>query len=209
MISRLYFNLKIPEVLNFMRFLLKVNVQDATAETKFVIFDYEGNRFFKLSASQLYDQNGNSYNTTPELMVQLLVDQELKFQIKIPSYISAYPQTEYTVSRILNDQLTTPSQSQKETEGTFAPGHPSPQSLNSTISNVETQTAATITDVPLPIDVPVKIINVKDNSAKPICLDDESCDDIADDISLVEAKLKIQQKNNKKRKLRVSTSDDE
>ncbi|CAN0881485.1 hypothetical protein LINGRAHAP2_LOCUS14266 [Linum grandiflorum] len=72
--STLYFNLEIPEVLNFMGFLVKVNVQDATVETKFVIFDYEGNIFFKLSASELYDHNGNSHNTTPELMVQLLVD---------------------------------------------------------------------------------------------------------------------------------------
>ena len=91
------------------RFLVKVYVQDATSETKFVIFDYEGNKFFKLSASQLYEQNGKSHNTTPELMMQLLADRELNFKIKLPSYISAYPQTEYTVSRILDEQLTPPS----------------------------------------------------------------------------------------------------
>ncbi|CAN1777367.1 Replication protein A 70 kDa DNA-binding subunit A [Linum perenne] len=143
-----------------LRFRVKLQVIDSTAESELIIFDYEGQRFFNIDADKLYAESGET-RTPPNHLMQL-IDQQMKFQIKLPSYF-CNSVTEYPVHRILEgtiEAVTPPADSPVQEQGELVRGNSSSQSLNSTI---------TATEIPaqlLPINLNLENSNAKKTLGK-------------------------------------------
>ncbi|CAN1164097.1 hypothetical protein LINPERHAP2_LOCUS25388 [Linum perenne] len=137
------------------KFRVKLQVIDSTTEFELIIFDYEGQRFFNIDADKLYTESGET-RTPPNHLMQL-IDQQMKFQIKLPSYF-CNSVTEYPVHRILEgtiEAVTPPADSPVQEQGELVRGNSSSQSLNSTI---------TATEIPaqlLPINLNLENSNAK------------------------------------------------
>ncbi|CAN1823069.1 hypothetical protein LINPERHAP1_LOCUS30220 [Linum perenne] len=159
-----------------------------------IIFDYEGHRFFKTDADNLYAASGETRQTPPNFVMQL-IGQEMKFQIKFPSYLTI-PLTEYPVYRILGVMEAVPPTADAGKEEKYISGSSSSQSPTSSLTVTET-----------PVGVPAGNLNLADTinlggEDSPI---HQAVNVITDDMPPTNAK----EATRKRRKIIIKTSDSE
>ncbi|CAN1181429.1 Replication protein A 70 kDa DNA-binding subunit C [Linum perenne] len=177
-----------------LRFRVRLQVEDNTADSELIIFDYEGQRFFKTDADNLYATSGETRQTPPNFVMQL-IGQEMKFQIKFPSYLTI-PLTEYPVYRILGVMEAVPPTADAGKEEKYISGSSSSQSPTSSLTVTET-----------PVGVPAGNLNLADTinlggEDSPI---HQAVNVITDDMPPTNAK----EATRKRRKIIIQTSDSE
>ncbi|CAI0559008.1 unnamed protein product [Linum tenue] len=96
-----YRNLDIPAVKAFAtRYRVQLEVQSDLKSAVFVLFEYEGKRYFGLSGHELFQKNGQNGDLPPDELLQL-VGLTKKFHVKFKINLFADSQADFTVLRIL------------------------------------------------------------------------------------------------------------
>ncbi|CAI0400110.1 unnamed protein product [Linum tenue] len=96
-----YRNLDIPAVKAFATgYRVQLEVQSDLKSAVFVLFEYEGKRYFGLSGHELFLKNGQNGDLPPDELLQL-VGVTKRFHVKFKINLFADSQADFTVLRIL------------------------------------------------------------------------------------------------------------
>ncbi|CAI0530646.1 unnamed protein product [Linum tenue] len=82
------------------RYRVQLEVQSDLKSAVFVLFEYEGKRYFGLSGHELFQKNGQNDDLPPDELLQL-VGLTKKFHVKFKINLFADSQADFTVLRIL------------------------------------------------------------------------------------------------------------
>ncbi|CAI0531810.1 unnamed protein product [Linum tenue] len=87
-------------ILQLIEYRVQLEVQSDLKSAVFVLFEYEGKRYFGLSGHELFQKNGQNDDLPPDELLQL-VGLTKKFHVKFKINLFADSQADFTVLRIL------------------------------------------------------------------------------------------------------------
>ncbi|CAI0559009.1 unnamed protein product [Linum tenue] len=85
------------------KYRVQLEVQSDLKSAVFVLFEYEGKRYFGLSGHELFQKNGQNGDLPPDELLQL-VGLTKKFHVKFKINLFADSQADFTVLRILEQR---------------------------------------------------------------------------------------------------------